>query len=97
MTKNWTRVRAGWRTTSLSMEESKIISTKNWFMIGIDHDGFTRGSIESAPVPYINSARREKILDWCHNHCKKHWSEEGILSYLFEDEEDSVLFALNWC
>lgn len=93
MTKRWTRVRDGWRTTSLTLEESKMISTENWFCINIPRDGFTTG----VPMEYIKTVRREKILNWCHNHCNKHWVEDGILNYKFEDEEDLVMFALRWC
>lgn len=94
MIKNWTRLngRGIWQSTSISMEESKTISTKNWFWINIDRDGLVGGST----IPYISTKRREEILDWCHDNCKKHWSEVRTLSYIFEDEEDLVLFALTW-
>lgn len=83
-----------WSTTSMTLKESKTISTKNWYRVVISHDGMTKGSENS--VPYIDSSRRREILNWCKNHCINHWSEEGILRYTFEDEEDSVLFALTW-
>lgn len=79
--------------TSIPLSKQKALSKKNWFFVEIKRDGLTK----THGTEYIDSVRREKIHNWCIANCKKHWSEERILEYSFEDEEDSVLFALTWC
>ncbi len=69
---------------------------ENWFSVQIPRSGLTRAN-HGPGVPYINSSHREKIIYWCMENCNEQWSEETILTYVFEDEEDSVLFALTWC
>ncbi len=88
-----------WRTTSLELEKSLKVCKGVWYWVTIHRDGMTRPTSRdgTGSVEYIDSDRREAIRNWCIKNCQKHWSEEGILNYGFEDEEDSVLFALTWC
>lgn len=66
----------------------------DWYFVDITKDGMTNNH---DPVPFIDSHRRHRIQDWCVNNCNKKWAEKNILTYVFESEEESVLFALTWC
>ena len=84
-----------WATTSIPLEDQPM-KYDGWYWVEIPRSGLTKPTSDSLALPYIFSKRRENIHTWCHENCTKHWSEETILTYVFADEEDSVLFALTW-
>ena len=68
----------------------------DWYFVDIPRDGIERSYDPETEIEFINSSRRELILEWCVENCEKRWCEKGVLHYVFESQEDSVMFALRW-